>query len=242
MDSLVRGEYDLFPNGLSGIFFNFGSQGKLILEKDYLTPPVSLFGQIDQCFTAVHNPGFYSLGVLFKPTTLSKFLRVDLSEFTNKAIDGTLLRSDLYLLHTQLQDANTIQDKVNLLNEYFSRVLLNLPLKKTITDHALDLINTESKLSIEKLATHLNISPRYLEKTFKQSVGLSPKVYSMIVRFKRMERQMANGVPAAWGQMDFVQEYYDQTHFIKEFKRFTGHTPSEYLMSNFSMGSSYLLR
>src|SRR5690349_5309989 len=73
--TLEKGEHTLFPNGLSGIFFNFGNMGKLIIKEEYKTPEVSVFGQIDRHFTVIHWPGFYSLGVLLKPSVLSRLLR-----------------------------------------------------------------------------------------------------------------------------------------------------------------------
>ena len=233
--------HTLFPNGLSGIFFNFGDTGTLILEKEYKAAPVSIFGQIDQHFTVTHAPGFYSLGVLFKPTTLSKFLRADISEFTNRAFDGRLLRADLLVLHEKLQQAPHIQQKITLLNAYFCRSLLNLGSQKTFSDYAVHLINTEENLTIEKLADRLHISQRYLEMNFKRSVGLSPKSYLLIQRFMRAERKLKKGsVPGQ--SLSFGDEYYDQMHFIKNFKRFTGYTPARYLLENLEMGKSYLIR
>ena len=80
-----KGEHTLFPNGYSGIFFNFGNRGKLIIKEEYEAPFVSVFGQIDRHFSIIHYPGFYSFGVLFKPTILSWLLKVEMSSLTNKA-------------------------------------------------------------------------------------------------------------------------------------------------------------
>lgn len=80
--------HTLFPNGFSGIFFNFGQLGKLLIREEHHTPAVSVFGQIDQSFEAIHFPGSYSLGILFHPTVLSRFLRINMAELTNKTLDG----------------------------------------------------------------------------------------------------------------------------------------------------------
>lgn len=239
--SLQHSVHTLFPNGLSGIFFNFGDTGKLILEKEYKVAPVSVFGQIDQHFTIGHAPGFYSLGVLFRPTVLAKFLRVNMSEFTNKAVEGELLRADLLELHERLQGEPSIQHKIVLLDEYFCRTLLNLVPAQTFCDEAIHLIDTYENLSISNLADRLRVSQRHLEINFKRSVGISPKCYSRIQRFIRTERKLK--VSSALGQrLNIGDEYYDQMHFIKEFKHFTGHTPARYVVENLEMGRSYLVR
>lgn len=242
MDSHEMGVHTLFPNGYSGIFFNFGNLGKLILKEEYKTPPVSIFGQIDRHFTVMHWPGFYSIGVLMKPAVLSRLFRLDMSEFTNKAFDGTLIHRNFKGLYQRLEEVPYTMQKIDLLNSYFSTLFKNPDNACTITDHALQAIHDQETISIENLAAHLNISQRYLEMSFKRTIGLSPKTYSLIVRFKRMEQQLKNIPTAAWHKMHFASSYHDQNHFIKDFKRFTGHTPSDYLLKNFELGRSYLLR
>jgi len=238
--NLHRGEHTLFPNGLSGIFFNFGNTEKIIVKEEYETPLVSVFGQIDQHFTITHLPGFYSLGVMLKPSVLSWLLRVNMSEFTNKAFDGQLIRSDLHSLHNQMQEVNETKKKIEWVEFYLGKVLLRNPRTITLTEHALHLIHHQKTTSMDQLAKHLQVSQRYLETQFKKTVGLSPKTYSLIQRFKRIEQQLIRMPAIRWPQMSFANEYYDQNHFIKDFKRFTGLTPSGYLLENFEMGRSYL--
>lgn len=236
------GEHKLFPNGFSGIFFNFGVPGKLILKQTYSTAPVSVYGQIDHHFTAIHFPGFYSLGVLLKPTSLSKLLRADMSEFTNKAFDGGLIRKDLKELHAKLEEATGLAEKIPLLNDYFTLAFAGIEVRNTLADATLSNIHRHAGVSVRQLAADLRVSERYLEMQFKKYVGLSPKTYSLILRFKQIEQELRSCTNPRWRQMDFVEDYYDQNHFIKDFKRFTGHTPSDYLLSNVEMGRSYLLR
>ena len=92
------------------------------------------------------------------------------------------------------------------------------------------------------MAKEIGVSQRHLEIQFKRSVGLSPKTYSLIQRFKRMEFALRESSTVHWQDMVFAYDYYDQNHFIKDFKRFTGQTPSGYLLNNFEMGRSYLLK
>lgn len=235
------GEHTLFPNGYSGIFFNFGNMGKLVLEREYITPPVSIFGQIDRHFKVQHSPGFYSIGVLIRPTLLSKFLRVNMTELTNKAFDGRLFRKDFDALHTRLEEARSIAERIEILNWYFITEFFSLTHHPTIADTAVQLIHQKPNISVRDIAAHMRISERYVETAFKKAVGLSPKTYSLIIRFKNAEQQLSNILSPNWRLLDLASEYYDQNHFIKDFKRFTGHTPSDYLVQNLEMGRSYLV-
>lgn len=232
----------LFPNGFSGMFFNFGPKGKLLLKEVYTTPEVSIFGQIDRHFVAMYWPGYYSLGVLMKPTVLSKFLRSDMSEFTNRVCDGSLLRKDLLDLREKIERTPTIDQKIRCIEAYLTHAFSKIPSTMSIADQALHLIQETGAPSIEKLAKNLKVSQRYLELSFKKHVGLSPKTYSLILRFNKVEQQLRSIPKPGWNHMDFASDYHDQNHFIKDFKRFTGHTPSDYLLNNFEMGRSYLIR
>lgn len=238
--TMERGEHTLFPNGLSGIFFNFGNMGRLIIKEEYKTPCVSVFGQIDRHFQVVHWPGFYSLGVLMKPSVLSWMLRVDMSEFTNRAFAGETIRSNFTELHSQLEETRSVKMKIALIENYLVKNLPALTRAHSLTDHALHLIHQQNISSVEQIAKYLQVSQRYVEMQFKKTVGLSPKTYLLIQRFKRMEEQVRNMKTIHWREMSFASEYYDQNHFIKDFKRFTGLTPSDYLIENLAMGRSYL--
>lgn len=79
---------------------------------------------------------------------------------------------------------------------------------------------------MKDLAAAHFISLDAFEKRFRKATGASPKHFSYIVRM--------NAVLAGMGQQDLIQTafdagYYDQAHFNKDFKTFTGQTPSEYL-------------
>jgi AraC-like DNA-binding protein len=179
---------------------------------------------------------------MLKPTILSKFLREDMASFTNKAVEGELLRNDFKTLHSRLEEMPSIKEKISALNQYFIKVFAALPTSSVVADSAVYLIHKQANLSVKKMAEQLKISDRYLETKFKASVGLSPKTYSLIVRFKNAEQQLLNNCSPRWSLQDFSCEYYDQNHFIKDFKRFTGHTPSDYLLNNFETGRSYLVK
>jgi AraC-like DNA-binding protein len=232
----------LFPNGYPGIFFNLGRMGRMVLEKEYTTPAVSVFGQIDQPFSVQHFPGSYALGVVFQATHLSKFLREDMAAFTNKAFDAHLMRSDFKNIYSRLEEESSIQQKINILNQYFTRVFSAPSPGPAIADLAIQLIHQHGNIPVKEIAARLNVSDRYLEMQFKSAVGLSPKTYSLIIRFRNAERQLSEKFSPRWSLLDFSNDYYDQNHFIKDFKRFTGHTPSDYLLKNFEMGRSYLLK
>lgn len=80
---------------------------------------------------------------------------------------------------------------------------------------------------IDALAADLSISPRRLERQFLTHVGLSPKLFSRLVRFDRAVRDLARRGDTSWSQFALAHGYADQAHFINEFREFAGVTPAE---------------
>ena len=134
----------------------------------------------------------------------------------------------------------TLKAKIDLIENYFTQLLVGKAHPNNLVDFALNILHHQEVKSMSNLAEQLNISQRHLETQFKKNVGLSPKTYSLILRFKRMEQQLKQMSTVHWPDMVFAAEYYDQTHFIKDFKRFTGRTPTEYLEENLDLGRSFL--
>lgn len=81
-------------------------------------------------------------------------------------------------------------------------------------------------LKITLLAQRLNISQSQLEKRFRKIIGASPKKFASIVRFRNVLK-IAHG-ERSMTQLGLEAGFFDQAHFIKDFKSFTGLTPERY--------------
>ncbi|QNK64550.1 helix-turn-helix transcriptional regulator [Pedobacter sp. PAMC26386] len=93
--------------------------------------------------------------------------------------------------------------------------------------HACSLIEmSKGNLSIKQLTTKVWLSKRALEYQFQEQVGLSPKFYSRIVRFNALLAEIKNCECIDWSEIVYKYHYFDQAHFIKEFKCFSSNCPS----------------
>jgi AraC-like DNA-binding protein len=81
--------------------------------------------------------------------------------------------------------------------------------------------------TMEVIASRYNITPRYLQKLFLQYTGIPPKLYGKINRFQQSLRLISNKENTLTS-IAYDCGYFDQSHFIREFKSFTGLTPSAY--------------
>lgn len=85
---------------------------------------------------------------------------------------------------------------------------------------------------MDALTSDLDISARSLERKFLTHVGMSPKLFSRLVRFDRVIRDLARRGETPWTQFALAHGYSDQAHFINEFREFAGVTPEEFEREN----------
>ncbi|MFK8044860.1 MAG: helix-turn-helix domain-containing protein [Crocinitomicaceae bacterium] len=80
-----------------------------------------------------------------------------------------------------------------------------------------------------------NISRRQLARKFSSDVGISPKQLSKTIRLQATLKILLDGNITNLTELAYENEYYDQAHFIKEFKAFTGLTPKEFYGDHLKM-------
>jgi AraC-like DNA-binding protein len=90
--------------------------------------------------------------------------------------------------------------------------------------HALPHIRT-----VGEVTDAIGLSPRRFIERFTEEVGLPPKLYCRIQRFQNVLKSIHDGRTPVWADVALGGGYYDQAHFIRDFKTFSGFTPTDYL-------------
>jgi AraC-like DNA-binding protein len=90
------------------------------------------------------------------------------------------------------------------------------------------LVATGGAVPIGRLAREVGWSHRHLIARFKQQVGLGPKTAARLVRFDEVLRRLDERRPLDWGQVAADIGYADQAHLVRDFRQFTGTTPTEF--------------
>jgi AraC-like DNA-binding protein len=108
------------------------------------------------------------------------------------------------------------------------RALLRTYDLKLIQSAAKLLHHTKGEYRVAELADYCQVSVRQLERGFRKVIGTSPKVFARTLRFERAQRRLMFHPDAELTDLAYECGYFDQAHFIKDFKAFAGKTPSEY--------------
>jgi AraC-like DNA-binding protein len=132
-------------------------------------------------------------------------------------------------LQRLLEETPLIEDKIRLIQRFLAHRLHTLVNVDPLVDAAVSLIqSTRGSLPVKTVCQELGDSKQYLERKFRDQVGLSPKMFSRILRFQSAyDHWMIQPASKIFWQ-EHAELYYDQAHFIREFKQFTGFSPLEY--------------
>jgi AraC-like DNA-binding protein len=82
--------------------------------------------------------------------------------------------------------------------------------------------------SIARMNAKIGYSQKHFAEMFRRQVGVTPKSYLKIMRFQKAVRTIDAAGPIDWGQISLECGFYDQSHFINDFKHFSGFTPEQY--------------
>jgi len=119
------------------------------------------------------------------------------------------------------------------LEEFVLRYYNNNKPKPDYIDHAANLIvEKNGMVNIADIMKDVFMSRRSFERNFFKKVGLSPKYYARIRRMSNLMNLIAGKKNIDWADIFCKCEFYDQSHFIKDFIEFTGRTPQQYLKEN----------
>ncbi len=159
------------------------------------------------------------------------FVEMPLHELTDSVVDGDLvLTTGIMDLREMILGSVSIPQKFMIVKNYLVRKFRNKLTVNPFIDFAVDkIIRSPNGLSIVEISNKVGYSQKHLIKLFKDHVGLTPKGFLKIIRFQKAIEEITNSGKVNWAGIACETGYYDQAHFINDFKDFSGFTPREYL-------------
>jgi AraC-like DNA-binding protein len=170
------------------------------------------------------------MGAHFRTGGAAPFFGFPISELSAHVVELDLIwKREIVSLREQLIEANTIDAKFDLLEAYLvGKAQSRLQPDKTISA-ALTMLHSWPVIPVRELASRLGVSHKQMIARFDCRVGLTPKLTSRILRFRK-SLVAAHSTPTPdWCGLAADCGYYDQAHLIHEFQQFAGMTPTEYL-------------
>jgi len=234
----------IFPDGCIELIFNYGELFRKH-EPDgtsSLQPRGILYGQI-RSFIEVEPTGTVGLfSTRFNPAGLQPFIDVDVNNFTGRALTVAEIWGDdgIALEAAMIACADNEARKATV-EAFLLKRPESVAYDNRDVEYCVDaLLQSEGTVSIDKLADELEIGQRQLERKFVAAVGLSPKFLARIIRFQNTLQLIEKKKFVSFTNVAYDGGFYDQAHFIRDFKEFTGLNPKQYFSENLEMAKHFV--
>ena len=167
------------------------------------------------------------MGVRFKPGGAYRFLTLPLDLLTDK----TIATEDVWgpgarYLEEAVLSARTDAERTRLVEGFLLQRLL-ISARPRFDAAITHIISSRGRMRMGQLADSIGCSRRQLEREFRARAGLSPKALARIIRFQNLLRLVGEGELREWASLALESGYADQPHMVREFREFSGQSPTE---------------
>ena len=223
-----------FPIGCPQIIFH--KQTPLYIpELGISQSEFTISGQVNFHSHLYANGNVEMIVVVFQPFTLKAFLNLPISLLHNQEVSGyDLENKHLKRLAAQIFDCENTSLCISVIEQWLLSQIADVLTLKTEYNikriaATIQQLFAMPTISVIELASIACVSKKQFERLFKELVGTNPKEYARIVRFQKslklLQHYSEDAKDANQAQLACQCGYADQSHFIREFRRFSGYTP-----------------
>lgn len=226
----------IIPTGLTELMLYFTPRPKILTDNKNLSDNVALHGHQNSFYDMELTGNLSVFSIVFEPQGLMQFFNFPLTEICNrnislKDIHGQEGRD----LEEKMSEASTFPQRVNIVEAYLFDLLKNNfnDFEFRRINHIAGLIKqTYGNIKVNQMASEACLSRKQFERIFAEHIGISPKQYLKIIRFQSaiFEKQQNNDLTMT--ELSYKSGYFDQSHFINDFKSLSGLTPKQYFAEN----------
>lgn len=222
----------IVPDGTMKLIFHYGDT-YIHHPKDgpaLILPRCFLIGQLTKPYVVEPVGVTGSFVVRFHPDGFLPFTTIPIKQMENTAIPiGDLFGQEGTDVGERILHAPNTAVRISLIESFLTQRLTN---RQTIDHHiktTVELIlRANGQYSVNDLSAQHQIHRRQLTRKFAKAIGLSPKQLSKTIRIQATLKKLLDQEVSSLTDLAHENEYFDQAHFIKDFKEFTGLTPKAF--------------
>jgi hypothetical protein len=224
----------IIPDGCIDMIFILGDDIKRYTSGDefIIQPREMVLGQITEPFFVEPTGYVSSFAIRFYPYGFANFVPTPLKQLANKETPIAQLFGEKIsgnLAQTIVRAADT-KSRIEIAEDFLLHMLNDRSTIDNIVKTTIDtILLTKGSAPINTILKDDLSKRRQLERKFTNQIGISPKQLGKVIRLQTALKMLLNRQSENLTRIAYESEYYDQAHFIKDFKEFTGTTPKEFL-------------
>lgn len=227
----------LLPQGVVEMVIDLTEPPKFIYDNDSLAVAQTcktawIAGLRHEFITISAVPGSSMLVVRFREGMAHAALHLPLGLLKNQVLDaGEVLGPCIAALREQLVNTPHPGEKFALMLAFLTDRIRRRPdIHPAVSFAVQKIIENPAMVTVDELVRKTGWSHKHLIAVFDKYVGASPKAFVRVSRFQKAVFSIGEKTTVDWGALVHDCGYYDQAHFIKDFKRFSGFSPENYLL------------
>ncbi|PZR41398.1 MAG: AraC family transcriptional regulator [Azospira oryzae] len=233
----------IIPDGCIEMIFILGDDIKRYTAGDnfIIQPRAMILGQTIEPFFIEPTGYVNSFAIRFYPYGFSNFVTTSIKDLVNKEtpIHQLFEKKETKELEQKIIHATDVYKRIEIIEHFLLDKLKNKSTIDLIVKSTIDVLFSTRGIAPINSIVKSNLSKRrQLERKFLQQVGMSPKQLGKIIRLQTALRMLLNKPSDSLTEIAYESKYYDQAHFIKDFKDFTGTTPKAFLVNDKMLLSS----
>ena len=234
----------VLPDGCMEMIFHYGDRYQQYFEdgSSIIQPKSFVFGQITKYIEIAPTGKSGIISARFLPDGISPFINMPLTSLENKAVPNTeLFGENGKELEKHVVNANDNYERIKIIETFLLSKLTEQKTMDAITKSCVDLIfQSQGQIGSAELADKMNINRRNIERKFISAIGMSPKQLARVARLQATLKMLEQKRSVTLTEIAYENGYYDQAHFIKEFKEFTGMSPKSFFADNLRLASLFI--
>ena len=233
----------IIPTGNIDLMFHYKNCFKVKCSDNNIYKQASTFvsGLSNTYADVTTNGETGMICVTFYPFGACNFFNFPLLEIENQNVSlDCIFGNETNEINEQLCDSQSLNERIAIIENFLlSKLNLLASRDSLFVKSGIEFINqSKGQISATALSEKLCITTKTLERRFSAMVGKTPKQFLKIVRFQNILNAFSIENEVVFTDLAYLNGYFDQSHFIKDFKSFSGHTPKDFF-SNHQCQSDY---
>jgi len=234
----------ILSDGNSGFIINFSNPYSITINDKAVqcNDNFTFTGQTKYPMYMTFENTLDAIGIRFNSAGAFTFLNTDIYKFKDTIFglnSSHVLELDEF--YNELTLAKSIKDKITHIENFLLKILRNNKSKNSvwIFDFVKSIVLRKGDIKIEEFCHKFDISRKDCERKFKKEIGFTPKEYARIIRMQHTKDSISSLNTKSLTSISYENGFFDQSHFIREFKFFMNETPKEYFIRKQNMAKSY---
>jgi len=229
----------IVPDGCMEMIFHHRQHYKqLTMDEGWIIQPKCfVFGQLTRPLEIMPTGKTGIFSVRFHPNGFLPFASIPIREMENKAVTlERIFGQDVLALEDKMMQAESAEQRMTLVEDFLLEKLTDQNTIHKIIDATIEtMMESKGRLPVDEVAKMVKINRRQLERKFSEAIGLSPKQLSKTIRLQETIKSLYSKKYSNLTDLAYQGEFFDQAHFIKDFKELTGLTPKEFYGNSLEM-------